>query len=151
MSRELRMVPSNWNHPIDNIGNHIPLFLGKDYESNLESWHRCRAGYLRDTDRVDGIEEFCGDKPEYIDYMPLFDESDSTHYMMYETTSEGTPISPAFGTKEELARWLADNSVSAFAGRTATYEQWLASINRGGSVSGVITSDGIISGVEFGA
>jgi len=46
--------------------------------------------------------------------------------MMYENTSEGTPISPPFETPEELARWLADNNASAFGGMTATYEQWLA-------------------------
>lgn len=42
--------------------------------------------------------------------------------MIYETCSEGSPISPAFETPEELARWLTDNS---FGSMTATYEQWL--------------------------
>jgi len=48
--------------------------------------------------------------------------------MMYETCTEGTPISPAFATPEELARWLADNEASAFGGMTASYEGWLRTI-----------------------
>jgi hypothetical protein len=67
---------------------------------------------------------------------------------MYETTSEGTPISPAFSTKEELARWLENNNSSAFGKSTATYEQWLAMINAGWAPSAIVTSQGLVSGVE---
>jgi len=44
---------------------------------------------------------------------------------MYETCTEGTPISPVMDSLETLARWLADNGASAFGEMTATYEQWL--------------------------
>ena len=40
-----------------------------------------------------------------------------THYQMYETCTEGTPISPVMETPENLARWLADNGASAFGGQ----------------------------------
>lgn len=65
--------------------------------------------------------------------------------MMYENTSEGTPISPAFETPEELAHWLADNGASAFGSETASYESWLR-ICRGGFAPGMIITqhaDGI--------
>jgi hypothetical protein len=69
--------------------------------------------------------------------------------MMYETTSEGTPISPAFATPEELAHWLDDNDASSFAGMTASYEAWLATIKRGSAPSAIFTPQiGMISGVE---
>lgn len=62
--------------------------------------------------------------------------------MMYETTSEGTPISPAFTSPEELARWLTDTGASAFGKDTATYEQWLRVCQGGYAPSAIYTSDG---------
>jgi hypothetical protein len=87
-------------------------------------------------------------KPLPEHYMPSWPESERTHFMMYEDTSEGTPISPAFATAEQLARWLADTGASAFAGCTASYEQWLGTIRRGWAVSAVLQSGVMISGVE---
>lgn len=69
--------------------------------------------------------------------------------MMYETTSEGTPISPAFATPEELAQWLVDNNASAFADQTASYEAWLRIACGGYAPSAVMTfGSGMVSGVE---
>ena len=47
------------------------------------------------------------------------------HLQMYETTTEGTPMSPVFAQAEELAQWLADHEVSVFGDCLATKEQWL--------------------------
>lgn len=60
------------------------------------------------------IEEWCGPRPVPEDYMPDWQEEERTHLQMYESTTEGTPISPIMATKEELARWLADTNASAF-------------------------------------
>lgn len=46
-------------------------------------------------------------------------------YQLWETTSEGSPISPVFATPEELARWAAANA-TAFGSMTLTEHQWLA-------------------------
>ncbi|MCK5445108.1 MAG: hypothetical protein KAI73_05745, partial [Rhodospirillaceae bacterium] len=70
-----------------------------------------------------------------------------THWQMYETTSEGTPISPPMETPELLARWLADNNASAFAKDTATYEQWLSTIKRGFAPSAIMGDGKLESGV----
>ena len=82
------------------------------------------------------------------EYMPDWPEAERTHLMMYENTSEGTPISPPFATPEELARWCADNGASAFGASKATYEQWL-SVARGGYAPSMVIVDGkMMSGVE---
>jgi hypothetical protein len=47
------------------------------------------------------------------------------HFQMYETTSEGTPISPVFALAEELAQWLADHEIPVFGDALGTREQWL--------------------------
>jgi hypothetical protein len=70
-------------------------------------------------------------------------------WQMWETTSEGSPISPVFKTPERLARWLADNRASACGAETATYEQWLGMVRGGWAPSMVGGSGGMRSGVEF--
>ena len=48
------------------------------------------------------------------DFMPEFAEGTATHFRMYESVSEGTPISPPFETAEKLASWLVDTGASSF-------------------------------------
>lgn len=68
-------------------------------------------------------------------------------WQMWETTSEGSPISPVCESPEALARWLHRNGASAFGGDTATYEQWLAMIDVGSAPSMVGGAEGLQSGV----
>lgn len=70
-------------------------------------------------------------------------------WQMWETTTEGSPISPVFETPEALARWLADNNASTFGSDTTTYEKWLGFImGPGWAPSMVADSGGVRSGVE---
>lgn len=161
MSRELRMVPANWEHPKDERGNYIPL-LGGSFKERADQWdeeaRQWGNGFVRDfaTDgwkpkRLEHTGTFAdwdGERPEEKDYMPDWPGSERTHYQMYESTSDGTPISPVMETPEALARWLADNNASALADMGATYEQWLANIKRGWAVSAVSSpGTGLVSGV----
>jgi hypothetical protein len=57
--------------------------------------------------------------------MPKWTADGATYFQMYETTTEGTSISPVMDSPESLARWLADNKASAFADQTASYDAWL--------------------------
>lgn len=76
-------------------------------------------------------------------------------WQMWETTSEGSPISPVFASPEGLANWLADTKASAFAGAGASYEVWLRMIQGHGSTMGVglASVDGAppVNGVVFAA
>ena len=158
MGREVRKVPADWQHPKDSSGRYIPLFDGKDYARRLTSWDAGAAkwaeGLVEDYSGgwkpkpVDLVHysDWDGKRPDSADYMPVW--SDATHLMMYEDTSEGTPISPAFSTPEELARWLADNGASAFGDMTADYEHWLNIARGGWAPSLVISSAGMQSGVQ---
>ena len=165
MGREIRRVPSDWQHPKRANGNYIPLHDG--YEKAVAEWdeendqwekgfvrdwskHPERAFKPKDETSTGTYEEYAGDRPEAGDYMLVGHSAESrTHLMMYEDCSEGTPISPAFATPEELAHWLADNGASAFGGMTATYDQWLATCKSGWSVGAVFTPEtSLVSGVE---
>ena len=113
MSREIRRVPATWQHPKNENGNYIRI-LDKFSYSPEEIADGLRDGWLENT------------PPHYgCNVMPEWPEEEKTHLQMYETTTEGTPISPVMDTPENLARWLADNGAPAFGSMTATYEQWL--------------------------
>jgi len=83
--------------------------------------------------------------PSYAQYL---DKNGELGWQMWETTSEGSPMSPIFDTPEDLAQWLADSGASAFGGMTATYDQWLATIKRGWAMSAFTDETGLHSGVE---
>lgn len=59
-------------------------------------------------------------------------------FQMWETCSEGSPVSPVFATKEELARWLADTGASRFGREIADFDEWMRIID--GGFSGLILS-----------
>lgn len=173
MSREVRMVPATWQHPTewgtDWRTNRPkirfkPLFRSEyaeraaEWEEEFLHWQR---GEVRNWStkgweakspsalQCKSFEEWHGGRPVEADYMPSFPEGTATHLMMYETTTEGTPISPAFATPEELARWLADNNASAFGEDGASYAHWLTVARGGWAPSAVIDAKGLRSGVEF--
>ena len=146
MGREVRRVPADWQHPRyegwEARQGLKPLFDGDDYQS-------AHDGFVAKLNE-EGLQaaiDYYGRAPDINDYMPQWAPEERTHLMMYENTTEGTPISPAFETPEELARWLADNEASAFGGMTATYEQWLAVARGGWAPSAVIAGGEMKSGV----
>lgn len=150
MGREVRMVPADWQHPKythDNapftaaVGRYIPQLYGSYAEAEREFLEKANAEGLQEA-----IDYF--GTPERDGYMPDWPDEERTHFMMYEDTSEGTPISPAFASPEELARWLADTGASAFADNTASYEAWLRVAKGGLAPSAVLSANGLRSGVE---
>ncbi|MEE9611968.1 MAG: hypothetical protein V3W19_11985 [Desulfatiglandales bacterium] len=145
MGREVRRVPEDWNHPRDErTHNYTPLFDG--YKQELAEF-QSRIDSHGLSDAID----YFGGGPQSEDYMPDWHESERTHYMMYEDTSEGTPISPAMESPETLARWLADNGASSFGSGTATYDQWLSTCRGAWAPSMVMEGGALKSGVEFAA
>jgi len=146
MGREVRRVTATWEHPKDENGNYKPL-LGMSFTEQLKNWEEGREQWEKgfreswddenpwkpkEKDELEmTFEEWSGSEPLIEDYMPDWKEEEKTHIQMYEDTSEGTPISPVFDNAEDLARWLADNNASSFGSSTATYEQWLHTINLG--------------------
>lgn len=68
-------------------------------------------------------------------------------YQIWETVSEGSPISPVFATAEELAQWMAGKKWGADKG--SSYESWLKFITGPGwALSMVMDDKGIHVGPE---
>lgn len=164
MGREVRRVPKDWKHPSKD-GAFIPL-LGARFSERAREWDEEAAqwakglrrdyihgGWVKLSDEMKErtYEDWEGARPRPEDFMPEWSETEATHFMMYEDTSEGTPISPAFETPEQLARWLADTRASAFGPSTASYEAWLAMIKSGIGTVGmaVVPGRGMVNGVEL--
>ena len=151
MSREVRRVPADWQHPkYDAEEIRDRPYLNGRFKPLLKNYARDAEDFLGRAveEGLQAALEYYGRAPDRDDYMPEWPEAERTHLMMYETTSEGTPISPAFETPEELARWLTDNNASAFGASGATYEQWLATAKRGWAPSAIVDDHGFRSGVE---
>jgi len=141
MGREVRRVPATWEHPKED-GRYKPL---------LEGYAAAKAEFEAKY-KSEGLQaalDYFGQAPNQDDYMPDWTEDEKTHFQMYETCSEGTPISPVMATPEELAHWLADNGASAFGSMTANYESWLRVCNGGYAPSAVVTDGVLKSGVEL--
>ena len=164
MGREVRRVPGDWQHPKHWASGlrgpeerYKPLFPGERYQPAVDEWDEGLAAWKRgevpkyanaEDCKTMAYEQLAGQRPHRDDYMPNWPAEQRTHLMMYEDTSEGTPISPAFETPEELARWLVDNKASAFGSDTGSYEGWLR-VARGGWAPSMVVTDGVMaSGVD---
>lgn len=156
MGREVRKVPADWQHPKDEItGKYIPMFgrswasAAKEWDDERQKWERGEfPEYASEENRLLPYDQWSGRRPYSGDYMPDWTDEQATHFMMYEDTSEGTPISPAFATPEELARWLADTGASSFGNSTASYEAWLSVCRGSWAPSMVVINGKILDGVS---
>jgi hypothetical protein len=143
MGREVRRVPADWQHPHyepwEGREGYKPLMDGDAYQADHD-------GFIEKLN-AEGLQaaiDYYGQAPDLSDYMPCWPTEQRTHFMMYEDTTEGTPISPAFATPEGLAQWLVDNNVSSFGGMTAPYEAWLR-VARGGFAPSAVIEDGVMT------
>lgn len=76
-----------------------------------------------------------------------FSPPEGDGYQIWETVSEGSPVSPAFATPEELALWMVENDKSVTKG--TTFDQWMKFIDAGWAPSMMTTpTNGVQIGVQ---
>jgi len=148
MGREIRKVPKNWNHPRDKRGNLQPMF-DEVYEEVADRWvARCIAWANRDIAKLKEFGQWIGtdaadaerifrehpyfwqwtDNPPNPDYYRMKWDSPAECYQIYENVSEGTPVSPVFETKAEMAQWLVDQGHSEDAAARFIEAEWAMSM-----------------------
>lgn len=153
MGREIRRVPANWAHPLSDRGDPHPVF-DKSYEearatwiANFMLWQEGKhPDQISDPEAswVKGFDWWEQEQPpSREECRPKWTDAERTHFQMYETCSEGTPISPVLDSPEAVARWCADNGASMFGGQTASYEDWLY-IARGNWAPDMVIENGQI-------
>lgn len=118
MGRVVRRVPASWEHPKDKRGYYIPLHTHFPYNED-EVAEGLTDGWLD------------ADEPNYgIGLMPTWDASEATHFQLYETTTEGTPLGPVFDNLDALCEWAAENA-TVFANFKASAEEWRRMLDDG--------------------
>jgi hypothetical protein len=130
MGREIRRVPADWDHPRQQCP-HSPWAGGcseakqsgqcfrplydESFESAAAEW---KEGYAKwesgdDPDRAENPDdefwEWHGAPPNREYYRPDWPEESAIHYQVYETVSEGTPVTPHFATRVELIDYLVSH------------------------------------------
>lgn len=149
MGFEVRRVARDWIHPRAR-GEFIPLLAWPDGVDDLVAdWHHERRQWERGEHpaQLEGwggaIEDFAdfAPMPDPAVYMPYWPAEARTHFQMYETTTEGTPVSPVFESPESLARWLALAGQTACETLKGTYEEWLL-VCRGAFAPSMVASQG---------
>lgn len=112
MGREIRKVPKNWKHPKDSKGNFLPLH-NQNSDDAFAEWllmiDNARKGIFEyDFDKEKSLHQFCSENPCPSPEMLLpYKDDECDCFQIYETVSEGTPVSPVFETKEQLIEWMA--------------------------------------------
>jgi hypothetical protein len=125
MGREIRRVPPNWEHPKKEYPDHRSMRMAERYQplynrpfapsmrewyANWEAWERGeRPDYCSAESRDLPFWEWDGGPPDPEYHRPDWKPEEMTWFQMYETVSEGTPVSPPFASKEELVDYLATN------------------------------------------
>lgn len=136
MGREVRRVPPSWAHPQEERFDpfrrvtetrYVPLY-DRDAETAWAQWQAEYAKWLGNGH--DGGEfarvraehpdlnysadepyrAFCswhGQPPDPSRHRPKWPAGSATWWQVYETVSEGTPVTPPFATPEELVNYLA--------------------------------------------
>lgn len=163
MGREIRRVPPNWEHPrwteddaprADLVGEYKSMH-NTTYVEAARAWlEECKAWddgthadvveYPDRKERFPYFWEWGGNPPDPNYYRPEYTE-EATWWQVYQTVSEGYPVSPPFETPEELAQWLSENGDYwhqdrvarglVLAGARPTYEQALRFVMSGWSPS----------------
>jgi hypothetical protein len=157
MGREIRRVPPHWEHPVDNDGEYLPMY-DEDFETAANEWINNCIQWSNGT-HEDFIEhpeykkeypyfwQWDGNPPDEEYYRPKFTE-EPTWYQVYQTVSEGTPVTPPFATKEELVNYLVEHG--DFYDQNYGYGGWKRKnaesfVESGWSPTGMITNQGYVS------
>jgi hypothetical protein len=102
---EVREIPKDWRHPIDEHGVHVPLFA---------------AGTWRDQSDPEAAVAPDECIPEAVGEAQL---------VVYETCTEGTPVTPAFPNtpegRRDLLAYCAEH-VTTLSDRRTGIEGWAA-------------------------
>ena len=144
MSREARRTVKGFDWPLKEVwwGYTLPALACQSCEAGESDNCNVCEGEGRVYPKFDPPSYPVDECPEWVK------GNDRYGWQMWETTSEGSPMSPVMDTPEELAQWLYETGASAFGGMTASKEAWLRTIMRGWAVSATMSAAGFKSGVE---
>ena len=122
MGREIRMVPANYEAPqseckhwpvCDKKNGHFQPMYDESFEKAANEWLADCIAWMNGTH--EDFKEYGKEYPYYWmwnseppdeKYYRKYKDEEAVWYQLYETVSEGTPVTPPFATKEELVDYL---------------------------------------------
>jgi len=110
MGREIRRVPSSWEHPKDIRSNYVPLF-DQTFADAIWDWYKELVAWQVQPRGGFSFEEWVGARPNPGGYRPEWSREPSC-YQIYENVTEGTPVSPIFMSLDEMYAWLIKRGFS---------------------------------------
>ncbi len=140
------MVPKGWEHPKDFRGHHRPLY-DQPYEEAAAQWlanfRKWESGEDPNREKADTpyFWDWDGMPPDKKYYRPSWTLEEASCFQIYETVSEGTPISPVFETKEEMLGWLVKEGYSEKAAVCFVRDGWVPSM-------AFVPGEGLIRDIE---
>ena len=158
MGREVRRVPPNWKHPRYDEGPNTGEFKScndEDYETASKRWEADFASFMRGEHKAceyGSIRHFWEweSPPDEETCRPAFTEP-ATWFQVYQTVSEGSPVTPPFATEEALIDWLVEQGESHGTKYEKKYTRAAASafVKAGSAPSMVVSSHGVLTGIGF--
>lgn len=139
MGREIRKVPSDWVHPkttrqqwtgkdfeFVETNDYKPLY-DKDYETAAQEWiaefDQWRAG-THPNQRDYYFWDYDSPPSQNTCRKRKWTTEEATCYQIYETVSEGTPVSPVFATLDDLVEWCVAQGYSrSHAGKPTCFSR----------------------------
>ena len=125
MGREIRRVPANYQHPqvyhdysgeMRDVSMYDKIFeqATAEWDAKWLEWKSgVRPSYYEKDDGDDTtiafFSEYHGLRPNDPSEYRSWSDKEATWYQVWQTVSEGSPVSPPFATQEELISYLADN------------------------------------------
>ena len=111
MGREIRRVPPNWQHPKKEYpgeGDYYQPMHDESFAAASREWEEGFA--VHKPGDHDGQEYwvYSGGPPNPEYYREEWPEGAATWYQVYETLSEGSPVTPPFETEAELVEYLVE-------------------------------------------
>lgn len=143
MGREIRRVPADWEHPTakrtwQNRESRLQPLFDQPFVVAAREWMDAAIAWDNGTD-PDCAEhkathpfywQWSGNTPNPAYYRPDWPEASRTHYQVYETVSEGTPVTPHFATEAELVDYLVEHGDESDQKRMTEGRQWSAGWDR---------------------
>ncbi len=129
MGRTLKRVPLNFDYPLNQVW--YGYFMNYIQNTCMSDNNRDYCKQCREFAKIKGIEISSYGCPNFERYFSEIEEKlkelceppEGEGYQLWETTSEGSPVSPVFKTLDELCEWCEKNATT-FADLKATKEEW---------------------------
>lgn len=149
MGREIRRVPSDWQHPKDDDGDYKRLY-DNDYHSAAREWIEAfdlwrKGEHPSQLESCKYYWEYSNPPDEESYRERVWTAEEATAYQIYETVSEGTPVSPIFLTLDDMVDWLVTQGYSRIAAERFAESGWAPSMVMYRSSEGVSIANDIES------